>query len=128
MEGENTVYDGVDGLAVIESISYETKIAGRGSGMKTKLGDWNNGQHRIEGERRDWDVHSSVTLYFASARCVLETPGITAEREGGVGRRSRRSREEIHMPEGQMGDTRGSVEGREIWRYRRYIAAGGSLG
>ena len=68
MEGENTVYDGVDGLAVIESISYETKIAGRGSGMKTKLGDWNDGQYRIEGERRDWDVHSSVTLYFASAR------------------------------------------------------------
>lgn len=40
MEGEDAVDDGVDGLAVVEGVRYEPKVAGRGGGVKTEVGDY----------------------------------------------------------------------------------------
>ena len=42
MEREDTVKNGVDGLAVVKGILDEPKVARRSGFVETKLGDWMN--------------------------------------------------------------------------------------
>ena len=79
MKGKDAVNDGVDRLAMVEGVGDKAEVARRGGGMEAEMGDWRGvagHQLRADAGRRGKDVQSRVTLYLASARCVLETPGI----------------------------------------------------
>ena len=67
MKRENAVQDRVYGLAVIESIGDESKVARRGSRMEAKIGDCKNVKMEDVGDDKA-SIQSRVTLYLASVR------------------------------------------------------------